>query len=58
MWLEASEPRFELQTNKQMDVTKCLIACQGGWVSSKTRRHGADKTLALNPLVSLNESID
>ncbi len=28
-----------------------IVACQGGRVSSKTRRHGADKTLALNPLV-------
>ena len=27
------------------------VACQGGGVSSKTRRHGADKTRSLNPLV-------
>ena len=30
---------------------KYTVACQGGGVPSKTRRHGANKTLALNPLV-------
>ncbi len=28
-----------------------IVACQGGGVSSKTRRRGADKTRSLNPLV-------
>ncbi len=28
-----------------------IFVCQGGRFSSKTRRHGAEKTLALNPLV-------
>ena len=26
-----------------------IVACQGGGVSSKTRRHGTDKTQSLNP---------
>ena len=32
-----------------MDVY--IVACQGGGVSSRTRRRGADKTWSLNPLV-------
>ncbi len=28
-----------------------IVSCQGGGVSSKTRRRGADKTRSLNPLV-------
>ena len=32
-------------------IGQYIVACQGGGVSSKTRRDGADKTLAWNPLV-------
>ena len=27
-----------------VEISKNIVACQGGEVSSKTRRHGADKT--------------
>ncbi len=36
-------------TNKQGLVY--IVACQGGGLSGKSHRHGADKTLALNRLV-------
>ncbi len=38
------------QQSDNIDSTKYIVVCQGGGVSSKTRRHGADKTLTLKTL--------
>ena len=36
---------------EERNCREYIVVCQGGGVSSKTRRRGADKTLSLNPLV-------